>query len=236
MLPGARDSYINLGRFYDSGRLEKRRAELTELTRRYKNAYALAYDYLAAAGALKIGGDRHASEESVAAAVSNCTALLPAAAPGSGSTRSCFMDAFCCWGEVSLLEKLEDWKVYSISAAPADGDAVLRALGKTLQKNAYSVIYCPSPFDPSLLLHLLLPCSKTAFTISRVPESTCAAALAHPKGDDALASHHHKLLTSAGEMLQHAKRSHDALEDVYNPCVDFSGIYSEAKKHINTIL
>ncbi|MDD6189226.1 MAG: hypothetical protein PUB32_06610 [Clostridiales bacterium] len=236
MLPGARDSYINLGRFYDSHRLEKRRAELTELTRRYKNAYSAAYDYLSAAGALNINGARLASEAAIMTAVQNCAALLPPTAPSSGNTRNCFIDTFCCKGKVSLYEAFGDWHVYTINASAADGDAVLRKLGKKLTESAYSITYCYSPLSPELMQHLLVPCQKTIFTLSRMHESTCAAALSQPRPDEKRIEYHTKLLDSASEMLALAKRNHDALEEVYNPCVDFSGIYSEARKHINAFL
>ena len=236
MLPGARDSYIDLGRFYDAARLEKRRAELTELTRRYKNAYVSAYGYLSAAGALNLSASRRASDELVDTASKNCAALLPVSAPESGAARKCFIDAVCCKGQISLWEEFGDWRIYTISASPADGDAVLRRLGMTLSANKYGVTCCPSPLEPSLLQHILIPTHKTLFTLARREHSPCAAALSVEKPDERLFEHHDALLGSALEMLALAKRSHDALEEVYNPCVDFGGIYAEAKKHIDTIL
>lgn len=234
-MPGARDSYINLGRFYDSGRLEKRRSELRELTLRYKNAYALAYDYLAAAGTLHLNNERYASDEAVSVAVENCAKLLPCSVPGKSFSRRCFLDAFCGNGRLSLTDKYSNWHIYTVMASLADGSAVLSQLGKLLHNNAYGVIYCSSPLDPRLTRHLLIPQQKTIFSLSRFTDGHCAAALSPAPQPEALAETHENLLNSAAEMLTLAKRSHDALEEVYNPCVDFSGIYSEAEKHIAAV-
>jgi len=139
ILPGARDSYIDLGRFYDSARLEKRRSELMELTRRYKRSYAAAYDYLAAAGVLKRNIGSCAAKENINEAVENCMALLPAAAPGAGVIRHCFIDAFCGKGHISLLDTFDGWRIYTVSASEYDGSSVLKKLSTQLEENAYGV-------------------------------------------------------------------------------------------------
>ncbi len=118
----------------------------------------------------------------------------------------------------------------------ADGSSVLDRLGQKLSANAYNVIFCHNPLDPKLLRHILVPCHKTVFTLSRTDSSRCAAALHMPAEDSEKLALHKTLTDTALRSLSDAKCNHDALEEVYNPCVDFSGIYSEAKKHINTIL
>lgn len=236
ILPGARDSYIDLGRFYDSARLEKRRSELLELTKRYKNAYASAYNYLAAAGALKLSKGVNSAKENIRGAAENCMALLPAAVPGAGAVRHCFIDAFCGKGHISLLESFEGWRIYTISASETDGGAVLEILRDALTDNACGVFCAYSPLAPDMLRHIIIPGHRTIFTLERVPECACAAALSYAKTADKLRRMHDDLLLCAEELLAAAKLAHDALEEVYNPCVDFGGIHVEANKHINTIL
>ena len=43
-------------------------------------------------------------------------------------------------------------------------------------------------------------------------------------------------LAYAAEILASAKAAHDELEAVYNPHVDFDGVYGEAQKHILQLL
>lgn len=236
ILPGARDSYIDLGRFYDSARLEKRRSELMELTRRYKRCYAAAYDYMTAAGVLKRSFAQNAAKENIKEAVENCMALLPAAVPGAGAIRHCFIDAFCGKGQISLLDTFEGWRIYTVSASEYDGSAVLQKLSMQLEENAYGVFCAHSPLNTDMLRHIIIPCHKTIFTLERVSECVCAAALSYAKTDDKLSRRYSDLMLCAEEMLALAKREHDALEEVYNPCVDFAGIHCEAQRHINAIL
>jgi len=236
ILPGARDSYIDLGRFYDSARLEKRRSELMELTRRYKRSYAAAYDYMSAAGELKRSMGPVSASGNINEAVENCMALLPAAAPEAGAVRHCFIDAFCGKGQISLLDTFEGWRIYTISASEYDGSVVLQKLSMQLEENAYGAFCAHSPLMPNLLRHFIIPCHRTLFTLERVPECTCAAALSYAKTNDNLSRRYDELMLGAWEMLACAKRDHDALEEVYNPCVDFAGIHCEAQRHINTIL
>ncbi len=35
--------------------------------------------------------------------------------------------------------------------------------------------------------------------------------------------------------LSGAKKAHDMLEEIYNPCVDFEGVYAEAEAHIKAL-
>ena len=236
ILAGARDSYIDLGRFYDTARLEKRRSELLELTRRYKRSYAAAYDYMAAAGVLKGNKEPNAAKENIDVAVRNCMELLPAAVPGAGATRHCFIDAFCGKGQISLLNTFDGWRIYTISVSEDDGSAVLQKLSMQLEENAYGVFCAHSPLNTDMLRHIIIPSHKIIFTLERVPECACAAALSYAKDDDKLSRMYGELMCCAEEMLALAKREHDALEEVYNPCVDFAGIHGEAQRHINTIL
>lgn len=207
-----------------------------ELTRRYKRSYAAAYDYLAAAGVLKRSIWPSAAGENINEAVENCLALLPAAVPGAGVIRQCFIDAFCGKGQISLLGSFDGWRKYTISASEADGSTVLQKLSMQLEENAYGVFCAHSPLNTDMLRHIIIPSHKIIFTLERVPECVCAAALSYAKANDKLSRRHDELMLCAEEMLAFAKRDHDALEEVYNPCVDFAGIHCEAQRHINTIL
>lgn len=125
-------------------------------------------------------------------------------------------------------------RVYSLGASEQDANAVFRTLGEKLEKNGYGVVYCPSPLEPSLISHIIIPSLNTAFTTRSDSEYERVNTL--KSNADAHEDVYLSLMAKATEKLALAKKSHDALEEVYNPCVDFSGIYAEAEKHISVIL
>lgn len=235
ILSGARDSYIDLGRYYDSARLEKRKSELTELTARYKAAYKDAYKFLAAADTLRPISSA-ASNGVLNEAVNNCLSLLPSSVDKHAVTRHCFIDTVCSKGHLSLLSNFEDWHIYNITASNVDGDIILRRMNNILDENGYGIFTAYSPLNPTLARHLLIPCHRTIFTLEQTDDCPCAAAVSYRKISDKINTSHDKLLKCAEETLAAAKRAHDTLEEVYNPCVDFSGIHREACKHISAIL
>ena len=232
-LPGARELYLDLGRFYDANRLEKRREELRELTRRYQAAYREAYAFLAAAGALE-APETPLSPAEVYAASERCLSLLPAAAPEAGGTRSVFLDAFCCEGRVSLTEQLSAWRRLALQGGPDAVSRVLEAAAKVLAKNRFPVVLCPDPLQPALLRRLLIPTLQTVFSANEGEETVLT--LPEPQTNAAAEAERARLLELAGAALREARRQHDALEEVYNPCVDFAGVYAEADRQIYTIL
>ena len=236
ILPGGRDSYVNLGNFYDSARLEKRRAELLEFTSRYKSAYKNAYKFLAAAGSLNMDSSNTGSKDAISAAVNNCLSLLPVTVDTNAKTRHCFVDTFCSKGYLSLLEDFENWKFFNINASDSAGDIVLKELSRILAENCCGVFCAYSPFSPKMMRHLIIPCHKIIFTLDKVPGYLCAAAISQPKIPPQICDLHDRLIASSTEMMAMAKSAHDTLEEIYNPCVDFTGIYAEARKHIASIL
>ena len=236
ILPGGRDSYVNLGNFYDSARLEKRRAELLEFTSRYKSAYKNAYKFLAAAGSLNMDSSNTGSKDAISNAVNNCLSILPVSVDTNPKTRHCFVDAFYSKGNLSLLENFENWKFFNINASDSAGDIVLKELSRILAENCCGIFCAYSPFTPNMMRHLIIPCHKIIFTLDKVPGYLCAAAISQPKIPPQICDLHDRLIASSTEMMAMAKSAHDTLEEIYNPCVDFTGIYAEARKHIASIL
>lgn len=232
-LPGARESYLDLGRFYDALRLEKRREELAALTGRYKAAYRRAYACLAAAGALEPEEAPLFYGETEAAAA-RCLALLPAAAPEAGGKRTLFLEAFSRRGMLSLMEQLSSWQRRNLSGGPAAVSAVLNRVADRLGQSGFSTVCCRDPLRPALTKDLLIPTLRYAFL--RTSREEAFLALPLPETHEALAREQDALLSLAAEAIGEAGRVHDKLEEVYNPCVDFAGVYEEAEKHIHTIL
>ena len=230
-LPGARESYLDLGRYYDALRLEKRREELTVLTGRYKAAYRRAYAFLAAAGALN-APEPPLPEAEAAEAAERCLALLPAAPPAPGASRDLFLDAFTCEGPLSLTEQRAGGRQLRLDGGPEAVSRVLLRLAEAAERGGAPVLRCHDPLRPSRLRRLLFPAQQTAFSAGEGGETV----LSLPRPAEAAPAEQARLLEAARAALREAKSQHDALEEVYNPCVAFAGVYAEAVRHIHTKL
>ena len=128
---------------------------------------------------------------------------------------------------------------------------MLTALAAGAMSAGYDVILCPSPLFPDRAEHLLIPALSLAFV-------TSTPALPYPGKPyrrvriDAMADsevlHKYKtrlkfsrkvqtaLLDEGVESLAQAKAEHDVLETLYNPHVDFEGVYRQADQIAQEIL
>ncbi len=235
-LPGARDLYIDLGRFYDSARLEKRAKELKELGKRCSDSYASAYSLLSAAGRLKRNsGDT--PESDIVEAAEACLSLLTDAKKAEGGSRHVFLNAFSANGRVFLSDTLHSLcgKVYGINASASDASRVLQRIARSAESTGFNVIVCRSPLDPSLALHLIIPACGIAFTSEPGSARNQLIRLGGCFRGEEHIELYEALLGAAEKMLAKAKKTHDLLEEIYNPCVDFEGVYAEAETHIKAL-
>ena len=114
-------------------------------------------------------------------------------------------------------------------------------------EKGWDSISCVCPEDPERLEHLLIPGLGLAFVTSRpgmeYPGKPFRRihldTLAEPveKGRQRLQSRLTVLLRDEGvAALKAAKASHDALEAVYNPYVDFEGVRAQAALEAGRLL
>ncbi len=231
-LPGARDSYIDLGRYYDAARLEKRARELNELSARCSAAFKSAYSLLSAAGSLTERSSDTPDKE-ISGAAEECAALLECGKSDSPAQKRVFLNAFSCEGKIFLSGTMHSLcgEVYSINASARDAGRILRKLSEKASSAGLSAVICPSPLDPSLISHLMLPGCGVAFTSE--PGAAGKQLLSIAKSETAEHIELYDALMGAAEKaLVRAKKAHDMLEEIYNPCVDFEGVYAEAEAHI----
>lgn len=262
-LPGVVESYVNLGRFYDHTALTTLRAEIQGATTGYKSHYKRAYRCLTAAAQL-YQDDREllltpALEEKLAKRARGILSReVKRTGRQSGTAVQRFLGAVTCQGVLCRFDTVDALchKVYELRDSYGLGAGMLTALAAGAMAAGYDVILCPSPLFPDRCEHLLIPQLSLAFVTS-TPELPYTGrdhlgqafrrirvdAMADPELLSRYRSRlkfsrkvREALLSEAVEALREAKAEHDVLESLYNPHVDFNGVYAEAEAVANELL
>lgn len=252
--PAAVGRYVDLGRFYDLTAAKLSATEVKAHTYAYKRAYERAYRYLKAA--------RLVEEESAACALAvfdrrrALTRLerigqreLHAKGKESGKTALRFLGSLTHKGYIWRFDSVEALcpKIYVLADSwglAGEGLSLLRSMAS---EKGWDSISCVCPEDPTRLEHLLIPGLGLAFVTSRpgmeYPGKPFRRihldTLAEPveKGHQRLEIRLTALLRDEGvAALKAAKASHDALEAVYNPYVDFEGVRAQAALEAGRLL
>jgi len=257
-LPGVVESYVNLGRFYDHAALSPLRPEIEAATVGYQSHYKRAYRCLTAADQL-MEDDRAllltpALEHKLAKRARGILSREVKKAgrePGQAVQR--FLGAVSCQGQVCLFDTVDALcrKVYELSDAYGLGAGMLTALAAGAMAAGYDVIVCPSPLFPDRAEHLLIPELGLGFVTStpalpypgRPYRRVRVDAMADPELTRKYKSRlkfsrkvSASLLTEGTDALAQAKAEHDVLEKLYNPHVDFDGVYAQAEEITQELL
>lgn len=255
--PGAGSLYLDLGAFYDAGALEKRLPEIIDLNIRYKEHYARAYRCLAAAAeASPRSGLRLWDCEETSRLDRRIERLARrefAQADPSPRIEHRFLSAISCQGRVSFPETAGSQcrLIYSLDNAFGLGGYYLDKLGEIAEKSGQSAVFCHDPLDPKQLEALIFPGRSMAFVTNDENRIYPGSTLRHIRLDnmidrDVLSAKRSEirkmrhfeveLMEYAEAALHDAKLLHDELEAIYNPNVDFSGVYAMAQDHISWLL
>lgn len=241
IIPGARDSLINLGAYLDEPAMRPRlphiracMADHAACSRRaracLRAAAALARDsaavYAAAADGQRIAEMTHAL----------IAAVLPAGHTGSErpAVRPVLANAVTPRGELCLIAENAQPHIVRLTAPwGMDLTGPLRALSMAARSSGYAVEEYLSPTQPGSLLHLAIPALHTLVTTSDLLPSAltfdfglCLPAGSLLRHECALEQeragvklHLHRAVTA----LSQAKQLHDELETFYVPNMDFEG-------------
>lgn len=254
----AAERYVDLTRFYDVERTKALRGGIVAQSDAYRAAYGEAYHILRAADALH--SERRA-EVLAAADLPRITRRvesigrreLRGGPGGEGRADYAFLGGLTHLGELCRFDTVdalcprvyELWDSWGL-AAPA-----LEALRDAAVAAGYRVLACPDPDRPRELRHLLIPERSLAVVTSThraaYPGKPYRRLRLDAAAEEALSRAQRAKLRFTGrvertlrdeaaEALRRAKSAHDALEAVYNPCVDFGGVYALAAEEAGRLL
>lgn len=257
-LPGVVESYVNLGRFYDHAALVPLRGRIEGATAAYKAPYKRAYRCLTAAAQLDEDGRAllltpalEAKLKKRAAGILSREVKRTGREPGKLTRR--FLGAVTCRGELCLFEtaSLLCRKVYELVDSYGLGAPLLETLARGAVAAGYDVVLCPSPLAPERAEHLIIPELALGFVTSTpslpYPGRPYRRVRLDAMADGELMKKYKArlkfarkvraaLMDQAVESLAQAKACHDELEKLYNPHVDFDGVYRQADEIIEELM
>lgn len=256
--PAVSEQYINLGSFYNAEALKEKKAEIVEINRLYKALYAKAYGFLAAVASILGKLYENIVDDSIYRTIEKrargiITREFKKTGRPQGKATYRFISAFTCKGSIFFADTI---KALSMRVCTIDNDlglahSLLSLLAQAAMAQGYDIILCPNPMFPEKTDHLLIPELSLAFVsqTSHVPypghaykhmrldaladKDKLRHARAHLRSSKKIAG---RLLQEAENTLAEAKALHDQLEGLYNPHVNFEGVYAAAENYLNLLL
>lgn len=254
--PAAADRYVNLGQFYDIAAAKASRAEIVRHTQAVSAAYQRAYRAFGAA--------RQMSDSAAALMLEGLDAgkllrrtdgIIGRELRGKGSggrDEYRFLGSLTCQGPVWRFDTVQALcpKVYQLQDAYGLAAPMLQKLHAAAAVRGYAAIVCPDPEHIDRIQHLLLPELGLAFVTSREGMAYTGPSYRRVRLDamiDPSYGRRYKsrlkftarvanaLRAEGLEALREAKASHDALEAVYHPHVDFDGVSRCAAEELSRI-
>ena len=252
--PAAVDRYVDLGRFYDLTAAKAAAEEVKAHTRAYQAAYVRAYHHLKAARQVELDAvaavqktfDREKAARRTAGILSR---ELRRRGNEAGKTTRRFLGSITHKGHIWRFDSVDALcpKVYELADSWELAGEMLAQLHRAAADNGWDTIACYAPEQPDRLEHLLIPGLGLAFVTSRPGmeygqkpfRRVRLDAMAEPEGRARLRfqTRMAALLREEGvAALKDAKASHDQLEAVYNPYVDFDGVRTLAALEAGRLL
>ena len=162
-----------------------------------------------------------------------------------------FLSANSCFGPVSFPETAgalcEHFFVFDDRLLL--GSLALQKLSDCALEAGHDVLLCPDPLTPELPEAVLIPALSLGF-VSGASELAQADGARRVRFDALVDTERFRALkpelrqseklvtelkTAAMASLAKSKETHDLIEDIYNPHVDFDGVYELARKHITEL-
>lgn len=251
--PGVNSIYLNLGDFYRISELSDKKDLVKAINTQYKAFYAKAYGLLSAAAKIGYGAADRLGSESVFNTIKRrtkgiCSRELSGTGKG-GEIKRRFLSAFTYDGDIFRSDTVEYLckRVCTIDNEFGFAPFMLQQIRDHAVSAGYSVTVSPSPLYPDIPEHLLIPELSLAFISVSSAKSYEGEYFKHVRLDALVDKKLYHILRStlrdekklyaaliekARENLSSAKSMHNELEAVYNPHVDFEGLYALANKHI----
>lgn len=246
-------SYIDLGSFCDNDAVEENIVPIREITTTYKGIYNQAYKCIYGAAAVVSGIYAPLLTDAVRSAIARRTRgivsrELKKSSTGLGEITTRFLTAFSCMGYIARFDTVEALarRVYALDNEYGFAHTMLSTIAEKATENGYDIVLCPSPMQPELIEHIIIPELSLAFVSSNSAMKYTGKIARHIRLD-ALASEEilkqlrpraksaqkisKLLLNEAYSSLVEAKRLHDELEQIYNPYMNFDSMRALAAEH-----
>ena len=245
---------MDLGRFYDLTAAKAAAEEVKAHTHAYKAAYVRAYHNLKAARQVELDAvaavqktfDREKADRRTAGIIAR---ELRRRGNEAGKTTRRFLGSITHKGHIWRFDSVDALcpKVYELADSWELAGEMLSRLHRAAADSGWNTIACCAPEQPDRLEHLLIPGLGLAFVTSRPGmeygqkpfRRVRLDAMAEPEGRARLRfqTRMAALLREEGvAALKDAKASHDQLEAVYNPYVDFDGVRTLAALEAGRLL
>ena len=239
--PGAVETIINLGEFWDSEMLRSHRDEIMTLSKRKSEHFTEAYLLLSASDKLRTARNnavlRAVKKEKMEAAVGRLFSKV--AKKGSGTFSYRLASAFGTSG-LRILDTFKNASdFYYFSDKYGISSLFISELLKLAAKNDVSVIVSPDPFDTAVPAAVCFTDTRTVFLSSNCSYFKESANVINTerfidKSEIASCREKIKFLqkcvysvnAAAAEALGKAKEAHMNMEQIYSLAMDFSEIDS----------
>ncbi|MCI8911031.1 MAG: hypothetical protein HFG09_10205 [Oscillibacter sp.] len=252
--PAAVDRYVDLGRFYDLTAAKADAEAVKAYTGEYKAAYVRAYRCLNAARQIELDTvaavrrtfDEGRAERRVRGIIQR---ELRERGGQRGWTTWRFLGSVTYRGGIWRFDSVDALchTVYEFADRWELAEQSLARLRQAAEERGWDTIACVSPEAPGSIQHLLVPGLGLAFVTSRPGmdygkksfRRIHLESLARPESKARLrfqARMASLLREEAVTALKEAKASHDKLEAVYNPYVDFDGVRAQAALEAGRLL
>lgn len=242
-------SYLDLGAFYDRKAIAQHKNQLLQLKQETSSLYTKAYALLGAAGSIRSGWQKNlAGEEPLSSALGRAKGIgirefgKRHREPGRETRR--FLSVISSGGHACFPDTVRGLcnRAYSMDNRFLLGEAALGYLAKMALGTGYDIFTCPNPLCPENYEAVFVPalslgffCSDSGLDIientrrvrldsfvpsEKRPEQRKCKKLIAPLVEEAVSA------------LHGAKLVHDKIEAIYNPHVNFDGVYKLSKLHI----
>lgn len=240
------ERYLDLSPFYDLAGVKKEREAIVHESDAYRSAYASAYRILRAVDAVE--SERrcvlHAALDErklLRRAEGIASRELAGRKCGGGSEARAFFGGFTCKGEITYIDDAARAyeRVYALDDSALLAAPMLELLKERALAVGEKVLVGCDALRPELPRHLLIPGRSLAFVTLprsgayrrvRLDAMAEGALSREEKGRLRLLRRLKKSLADeAVDALKAAKASHDRLEQLYHPYVDFAGVTAAAQ-------
>ncbi|MBQ4544132.1 MAG: hypothetical protein II996_00995 [Oscillospiraceae bacterium] len=255
--PIAVERYVNLGQFADCEKISEKKDEIIKIKEKYSGYFQHVYRLTACAEHIDnelfdiaLGGI------SVEKLHAKAKGIISREISGKGickNTRHRFASAISPKGYVHLpYDSAHKYShIYVIEDSFGLGHFIFTKIIEACEKSQFECTVCHNPLKPERIEHLIIPELALAFITSTKENPFTASYYRKIRLDNMidkeviqknkqritlLRKTRNSLIDDACDILREAKLTHDRLEDIYNPYIDFDMLYKYADELADEIL